>query len=106
MRLQVEDGLLAVCRLAADDPVPDWAQGRFLAIVRTAAELSIVCAADARTVPNDRVITPNVTRAPLINRLLPASVTRFSSCSAATGAPTSALLTQYWNPCTGSTLST
>ena len=34
---------LAICRLPADAPVPDWARGGFVIISRTAAELSIVC---------------------------------------------------------------
>lgn len=34
---------LAICRLPADAPVPDWARGGFVTISRTAAELSIVC---------------------------------------------------------------
>jgi len=40
---------LAICRLPADAPVPDWARGGFVTISRTAAELSIVC--DQRHVP-------------------------------------------------------
>ena len=41
---------LAVCRLAADAPLPDWAiGGSFWSITRTSAELSIVCA--ERAVP-------------------------------------------------------
>lgn len=35
---------LAVCRLPADAPIPDWARGGFVTISRTTAELSIVCA--------------------------------------------------------------
>jgi hypothetical protein len=35
---------LAVCRLASDAPVPDWAlEGGFFCVVRTRDELSIVC---------------------------------------------------------------
>lgn len=35
---------LAVCRLGAEAPVPAWcATGGFMAVVRTPAELSIVC---------------------------------------------------------------
>ena len=40
---------LAICRLPADAPVPEWARGGFVTISRTAAELSIVC--DQRHVP-------------------------------------------------------
>jgi hypothetical protein len=43
---------LAVCRLAADAPMPAWAHtGPLASVTRTAAELSIVCAAAA--VPAD-----------------------------------------------------
>jgi len=35
---------LAVCRLAPDAPLPDWAAGEFVSITRTSDELSIVCA--------------------------------------------------------------
>ncbi len=37
---------LAVCRLAADAPIPVWAAGRFFNITRTHEELSIVCVQD------------------------------------------------------------
>ena len=40
---------LAICRLPADAPVPEWARGGFVTISRTAAELSIVC--EQRHVP-------------------------------------------------------
>jgi hypothetical protein len=41
---------LAVCRLAADAPFPDWARlGYLLALVRTPDELSVVC--EERLVP-------------------------------------------------------
>ncbi len=44
----------AVCRLGADDPVPDWAYSRgFVSITRTPEELSIVCPQDC--------VPPNVT---------------------------------------------
>ena len=33
----------AICRLAYDAAVPDWAQGEFVSITRTRDELSIVC---------------------------------------------------------------
>ena len=46
--LTVEAWELAVSRLPPDAPVPAWAmRGAFHAIVRTPAELSIVCPADA-----------------------------------------------------------
>lgn len=35
---------LAIARLPAAAPVPDWARGAFVNIARTAGELSIVCA--------------------------------------------------------------
>lgn len=41
---------LAVCRLAPDTPLPDWAAGEFVSITRTPDELSIVCA--ERVVPS------------------------------------------------------
>ncbi len=42
----------AVCRLGADDSVPDWTYSRgFVSIVRTQEELSIVCLQDS--VPPD-----------------------------------------------------
>jgi hypothetical protein len=48
---------LAVCRLAADRKVPDWAwQGGFASVTRTDDELSIVCASDA--VPDGVAHTP------------------------------------------------
>ncbi len=35
---------LAVCQLASDSRIPDWAlEGGFFCVVRTSAELSIVC---------------------------------------------------------------
>jgi hypothetical protein len=38
------DDLLAVCRLPADAPVPDWVPGRALsAFIRTLEELTIIC---------------------------------------------------------------
>jgi hypothetical protein len=36
----------AVCRLAADAPLPDWAAGDLVSLTRTGDELSIVCCAD------------------------------------------------------------
>ena len=49
MRLSLErlPGTLAICRLAAGDPIPAWARGTFTSITRTADELSIVCEAAA-----------------------------------------------------------
>lgn len=42
--LRVLDGALAIARLDPDAPLPPWAEtGAFRAIVRTPAELSIVC---------------------------------------------------------------
>jgi hypothetical protein len=42
------EGSFAVCRLAADAPVPAWATtGAFSSITRTPDELSIVCAEEA-----------------------------------------------------------
>ena len=42
----------AVCRVAAGNPIPQWASaGDFVSITRTADEISIVCA--ERTVPAD-----------------------------------------------------
>jgi hypothetical protein len=39
---------LAVCRLAATAPVPDWAwSGAIASVTRTRTELSVICAADA-----------------------------------------------------------
>jgi hypothetical protein len=41
-------GTFAVCRLAADAPVPAWAAGGpFASITRTADELSVVCRQEA-----------------------------------------------------------
>jgi len=47
LTLEVAPSLLAVCRLSADESIPDWAVGAgFTSITRTADELSIVCAED------------------------------------------------------------
>jgi hypothetical protein len=54
MELDLHDGLLAVCRLGADAPLPVWAAsggGPLHAVVRTSAELSIVTEEGA--VPGD-----------------------------------------------------
>lgn len=50
---RVHDERLAIVRLAADAPVPDWARGAFVTVSRTHAELSVVCA--QRHVPTDLV---------------------------------------------------
>lgn len=48
LSLIVLPSTLAVCRLAPDSPVPDWATGGVLSIAaRTPDELSLVCADDA-----------------------------------------------------------
>ncbi|RPJ52127.1 MAG: ACT domain-containing protein, partial [Chloroflexi bacterium] len=45
LKLSVISIPLAVCRLEASAPVPEWAlAGEFFSITRTADELSIVCA--------------------------------------------------------------
>jgi RimJ/RimL family protein N-acetyltransferase len=60
--LVVLPGLFAVCRLAATAPVPAWAVGDgFLALTRTAEELSVVCPqervpADVRNEPGWRCV--------------------------------------------------
>lgn len=42
------EGTFAVCRLAADAPVPGWAAGGpFVSITRTGDELSVVCREEA-----------------------------------------------------------
>lgn len=51
MRLSILPSPVAVCRLAPDAAVPDWARGAFLSVTRTADELSVVCDDDA--VPAD-----------------------------------------------------
>lgn len=47
MKLTLFPAPLAVCRLAADAPVPPWPRGAFVSITRTPDELSIVCDDDA-----------------------------------------------------------
>jgi hypothetical protein len=37
-------GRLAVCRLGAQEPLPDWPRGELTALTRTTDEISIVCA--------------------------------------------------------------
>ena len=49
MNLMLLPETLAVCRLAASEAFPAWAQGEFVSVTRTADELSVVCA--ARYVP-------------------------------------------------------
>jgi len=45
LKYRVLNERLAVCRLAGDAPVPSWARdAKFFSVVRTAEELSIVCA--------------------------------------------------------------
>lgn len=51
MRLSILPSPVAVCRLAPDAAMPDWARGAFLSVTRSADELSIVCDDDA--VPAD-----------------------------------------------------
>jgi hypothetical protein len=41
--LEILTGTFAVCRLRADEDVPDWATGDVVSITRTPDELSIVC---------------------------------------------------------------
>lgn len=44
LKFRVISGGFAVCKLAAADPVPQWAmKGIFVSVTRTADELSIVC---------------------------------------------------------------
>ena len=48
--LDVVPGSYAICRWAADEPLPSWVmQGSFFSVTRTPAELSAVC--DAAAVP-------------------------------------------------------
>ena len=54
MRLRLHDGAVAVCRLSADAPVPDWVEldgAPMASVTRTATELSLIVADDA--VPDD-----------------------------------------------------
>ena len=54
MELRVLDDTLAIVRLAAGAPVPDWVGGNdFLDVVRTRNELSIVC--------HDVTVPPGIT---------------------------------------------
>ena len=44
LELEVLPGTFAVCRLAADAALPEWAaRGPFVSLTRTQAELSVVC---------------------------------------------------------------
>ena len=45
MRIRLLPSTYAVCRLAPNDAIPDWARGAFTSISRTADELSVVCEA-------------------------------------------------------------
>ncbi len=46
LNLIVLPDTIAMCRLDADSPIPDWAIGEFVSITRTPDELSIVCRQD------------------------------------------------------------
>ena len=50
MELTLHADFLAICRLDASEPTPDWAAGAFVSITRTDVELSIVC--DENRVPD------------------------------------------------------
>jgi hypothetical protein len=47
LTLIVLPGSYAVCRLPADAAIPAWAEGDFVGVTRTGAELSVVCREDA-----------------------------------------------------------
>jgi hypothetical protein len=47
MLLRVLPERLAICKLPAAAPVPEWAAGGFTSVTRTRAELSIVCPQEA-----------------------------------------------------------
>jgi uncharacterized protein len=47
VRLEVQPGEFAICRLDPGDAVPAWAEASLLATLRNELELSIVCADDA-----------------------------------------------------------
>ena len=47
LRIAILPERLAVCRLAAEAPRPEWVRGAFTSVTRTADELSIVCDEDA-----------------------------------------------------------
>jgi len=52
LRIAILPDRLAVCRLAADAPQPEWVRGAFTSVTRTADELSIVC--------NEAAVPPDV----------------------------------------------
>jgi len=45
-RFRALSGQFAVCRLAADAPIPEWASGPFVNITVTDDELAIICPAE------------------------------------------------------------
>lgn len=48
LRYSVLDGCFAVCKMATDSALPEWAsKSRFFSATRTADELSLVCAEQA-----------------------------------------------------------
>src|SRR5436190_539319 len=47
LRISTLPTTLAVCRLAAESPLPSWVRGTFTSVTRTRHELSIVCNDDA-----------------------------------------------------------
>jgi hypothetical protein len=47
LTLVVLPGIYAICRLPAAEAFPSWATGEFVAITRTANELSVVCRQEA-----------------------------------------------------------
>jgi len=47
LRLSILPTPIAVCRLSANAPIPNWIRGAFTSVTRTADELSIVCDDDA-----------------------------------------------------------
>ena len=51
LRISILPVRLAVCRLGPHDDIPEWVQGTFTSVTRTAEELSILCDDDA--VPED-----------------------------------------------------
>jgi len=46
IQLDALDGVYSVCRLPAQDPIPDWMRGGFVSASRTPDELSIVASTD------------------------------------------------------------
>jgi len=48
LRFHQMEGDFAICRLAPNQPIPEWAfTGAFVSLTRTANELSIVCSTEA-----------------------------------------------------------